>query len=237
MVEAGQPKSCLDRFEQGKAVVVRLAFEARFSLVCLDCEDDVVLILGWEQAVGLSANAAVVVLVPHDDDRVLAPVPRRRSHDGLDCPLDRDIALEDQTGVKSLLSAVGQPTRANAEIKSTERISVATAVLVIALIGHDEGEGGHVPGSKVSEGAMRTTKANDVVQTVAGEGSVLDVLEVGERVVLHGVSLHNAARGEVRESREITQVGRGSVAIVDAEDGAEGETLLVGLPTRPAFTS
>ena len=172
MVEAGQLKSCLDRFQQREAVVVSVALHARLSVVCLDGEDNVVLILGWKEAAGRSADAAIVVLVPHDDDRVVALVPSRRSMDGLDYSLDRDIALEDQTGIESLLSAVSKTAGANAEVKSTEGIGVATAVLVIALVGHDEGEGRGFAGSEVSIEAGGTSEADDVVQTIVGDGSI-----------------------------------------------------------------
>ncbi len=48
MVEARNPKSCLKRLQQGKAVVVRAALDARAVMVRLDRENNSVLVLRWE---------------------------------------------------------------------------------------------------------------------------------------------------------------------------------------------
>ena len=79
---------------------------------------------------------------------------------------------------------------------------------------------------------MRAIKADDVIQTVVGLRSILDALEVSERVVLLGIGLHHARGGKRRERGEVCQVGGRAVAIVDAKDGTEREALLVALPRQ-----
>ena len=71
VVQARQPESRLERLEQRKAVVKPVALNAFLGdAVGLDGEDDLVLILRWEQAAfgAISTDAAVIILIPDDYD-------------------------------------------------------------------------------------------------------------------------------------------------------------------------
>src|ERR1700687_5339827 len=72
------------------------------------------------------------------------------------------------------------------------------AMLVIPLARRDKGQRRNFASRQVRIQATRAVEANDVLQTVVPLRSLLDVLEISERIVLHGVCLHDARRGQGR---------------------------------------
>src|ERR1700688_967468 len=78
VVQAREPESRLDRLQEREAVVVLAALHAPFVItVGFHGEDYLVLVLRWEQAIGRSADAAIVVLIPNDDDGIATITPCR----------------------------------------------------------------------------------------------------------------------------------------------------------------
>src|SRR3974377_1279714 len=82
---------------------------------------------------------------------------------------------------------------------------------------------------------MGAGKANNVIQAIVAQRSILDTLEIGKWIVFHGVGLYNAGRGQRRERSEVRQIGGGPVAVVHTEGGAKGQAFLVGLPGQVSF--
>ena len=52
---------------------------------------------------------------------------------------------------------------------------------------------------------MGAGKANNVIQAIVAQRSILDTLEIGKWIVFHGVGLHNAGRGQRRERSDAAQ--------------------------------
>ncbi len=158
-------------------------------------------------------QAAIVVLVPHDHDCVVATAPGLRGLDARDDPVQRVIRLRRQAGVEAHLRAVGQTAeRLGALVELTEPIAIAATVLVVALIRDDEGERRYVARGEIGIQAVRAVEAHGVAQAVAGEEAFLDAAKVGERIVLHCVLVHEGAARLAdrirRVKRDRRQVGR-----------------------------
>src|SRR5712672_2566992 len=168
-------------------------------MIRVDGEHNLVLVLRREQPVWCGADAAVVVLVPHDHDRVAAFMPYARGFDALDQPLDGDVALQNQAGIQANLRAESQAGGVGAEVESTERVAIASAMLVVALAGRDEGQGRHITAGQIRIQATRTVEADNVFQTIVPRHSLLHVFEVYERIMLRGIRLYDASRGQRRE--------------------------------------
>ena len=88
VVEARKLESGFHRLQQREAIVVVSALNAVLGVVRLNGEDNLVLVLRGEQAVGRSGDSAVIVLVLDDDDRAAVVVPNWRGLDGLDQTLE-----------------------------------------------------------------------------------------------------------------------------------------------------
>ncbi len=183
MVKAGQAKSGLHGFQQGEAVVVGLALDTGPAVVGFDGEDHPVLVLRGEQSVRRKrgVDSAVVVLIPYDDDRALSLLPHGRGVNGLDQPLDGNVALLDQTGIQTSLKAI------RARITCAIGAFTALTVLVIALVGHDIGERREISGSQIGKQAAWPVKGNDIIDAVVPLIALLNALEVGERVVFYRI--------------------------------------------------
>src|SRR4029077_7464074 len=95
-----------------------------------------------------------------------------------------------------------------AEIETTERVAIASAMLVIALARRDEGQGRYIAARQIRIQAPRTVETGDVFQTIVPLDFLLHVLEVYERIMLRGVGLYDARRGQGREFREVGKVAR-----------------------------
>src|SRR5271166_1924093 len=122
------------------------------AVVCLNSQDNLVLVLRGELASQSLwriitsrriCEAAVVILIPDDYDRVATLVPNPRGLDSLDEPLDGHVTLLDQSGIQSRLEAVA------AGVCSAKRARAAFSMLVIALVGHDVGKRRNMAGRQV----------------------------------------------------------------------------------------
>ena len=118
-----------------------MLFHAIFALaVDLHGEDDVVLVLRRKHTVGVVEQSTVVVFIPNDDNRVSPFVPDWRRFDALDQPLDGHVALLNQTRIQARGGSHRRTAWWETRVKSAEGVTVPAAVLIVALIRHDEGE-------------------------------------------------------------------------------------------------
>jgi hypothetical protein len=90
-------------------------------------------------------------------------VPNGRRLDGLHNLLESGAILLDQTRVQANLRAVAEPAIICVEIERLERITISAAVLIIALIGHDEREVRDIADDEVGVRPAPTIKGDDVV--------------------------------------------------------------------------
>src|SRR5882724_135404 len=107
-------------------------------------------------------------------------------------------------------------------------------MLVIALARRDERQGRYIAARQIRIQAPRAVEADDVFRTIVPLQFLLRVLEVYERIMLRGISLYDARRGQGREFREVGQVARCAVAVVNTVGPAERKILLVTLPSQAA---
>ncbi len=154
--------------------VVNVALQATRTVVGVDDE---------QYLVGFGSSG-VVVLVPEDDDGIAALAPGWGGFDGLYDTLDFDVAALDESGVESSLRAIG------VGIVVAKRTCVTTTVLIVALVGRDEGEGRDMTRGEVGKEAALTFKADDVAKAVVRIVAFLDIAEVDEWIVLRGVEIH-----------------------------------------------
>ena len=112
--------------------------------------------------------------------------------DRLNDALDGDIALLDQPRVQSHLRAVGVAAVVLAVVEGAEGIAIAAAMLVVALVGGDEGKSRKIAAGEIGVKAARAIEAHNVLQAVVSVIAVLHASEIGEGVVLDGVELHHA---------------------------------------------
>ena len=153
--------------------------------------------------------------------------------DRLHQPLDGHIALLNEAGVQSNLRAVGVSAVVHAVVECAERVAVAAAVLIIALVGHNESKVGHIPALQIGKEAARPIEADDVSQAAVAIIAFLNAGEVGKRIVFHSVELHDTGRGERGQDREIRQVRGRPVAVIHAIDRTQWQALLIGFPSLP----
>ena len=87
----GTPETGLQRLQQRKIVVVRLAMHA-LPIIRIDDQDDLI-----------GTRRAVIVLSPKHDNSIFSFSPRGRSMDGRDELFSRDVAELDQSWVEPRL--------------------------------------------------------------------------------------------------------------------------------------
>lgn len=199
MVEARQSKARFERFQQRETGVVTLALNPMPAVVGLHRQHHPVLILGRINATENRRASAVVILVPHNHDRVVPLTPRPGAMYCLHQPLDCAVSLLDQSRVQTDLRAIGESTIVQTVIERAKRIRIFAAMLIIALVGYDEGERRNVPLGKVSILAIRPVKTDDVGQAVPFVIALLHASEVSKRVVFHGIQLDNIRRSKRRK--------------------------------------
>src|SRR3984893_12260030 len=152
VVQTGQIKAGFQGLKQGEVVVERAAGQTLRARVGVDDGD---------YLIGFSA---VVVLVPNSDNHVVAFAPHRGGFDRFD---------ESAYGCVSLCNGVLIHRASGAHFGRT------TTMLVMALVGDDEGEVRHVPASQICE---KSVKTDNPLQAVC-----LDTGKVHEWIVLDGV--------------------------------------------------
>lgn len=125
--------------------------------------------------------------------------------DGVDEALEGTVALLDEARVQTDLRAVGVAAVVLAVVEGAEGVGIAAAMLIVTLIGSDEGEGGHVAAGEVGEQATGSIEGGNIVQAVVCVVAILDCAEVGEGIVLDGIELDDAGAG--RTFRSLRQDG------------------------------
>ena len=98
-------------------------------------------------------------------------------------------------------------------------------MLVVALVGSDEGKIRKVAAGQIG---VEGVKADDVLQAELVVISLLNIAEVGEGVVLHGVELRHAGL-------RLRDVGDQAVTGVDLVGAIGRQVLLIGLPGFSEF--
>ena len=88
-------------------------------------------------------SRAVVVFVPENHDGVASFAPYRRTVNGVDEPLNRDITSKNERGIQAGLRAVAD------RVEIAKGSCVPSTVLIVALVGCNEGERGDTSGSKI----------------------------------------------------------------------------------------
>ena len=111
------------------------------------------------------------------------------SLDGGDDSLNGLIAEKDRRWIQSSLAAVV------VGIEVAECSSVAPAVLIVALVGRDEGKIREVAGSQIAIQSGCAIEGEHLIQAQHGIRAFLNSRKVNERIVLDRVQLHNVARG------------------------------------------
>ena len=183
----------------------------------------------YEQYLVGFGSSGVVVLVPENDDGIAALSPGWGRFDGLYDTLHFYVTALDKSGVESSLRAVG------VGIVVAERTRVTTTVLVVALVGGDEGEGRDMTGGEVSKEAALPFEADDVAKAVVRIVAFLDIAEVYEWIVLCRIEINQIVGGKRRvegglDGRKIRCIGKDTVAEVDLVSTGDWERFLVALP-------
>ena len=162
--------------------VILAALDAVWSVVCIhDCQN--LIQVGGE---------TVVVFIPDGDDCIAALFPRRGTVDRRHQGPQGQIADVNQGGIQASLRAIGN------RIKGALRATVAASVLVIALVRRDKRQVRNVTGSQIIVEAALAFEADNVGQAIVRVVSVLDTLEIHERVVFRGVEFEKAANSDGR---------------------------------------
>src|SRR5437899_4450853 len=128
----------------------------------------------------------------------------------------------DERRVQSCLRAVGL------EVKVALRATIASPVLIIALVWRDEGKRRHLAGREVFIQTPFPLESDDVLGSRFEP--VLHAAEIHKWVVLRGVELQKVARNVARNS----DVGEVAVTISGVVGARRRQALLVALP-RHAF--
>ena len=130
VVQARKAESCFYRLQQRE---VRIEFRTLLAVVSIvGVHDQQNFVRGWRHA--------VIVFVPHSDDRAAPVSPGRRMVDRIDDLFQSGIAVVDQCRVQADLGAVV------VRIVLAVGPGVTASVLVMALIRHDVGiRGQRVP--------------------------------------------------------------------------------------------
>jgi hypothetical protein len=125
----------------------------------------------------------VIVFIPNDDDGVAALFPERRLVNAFHDLFDSRVAATKQGGVEAGLPAVVcRVIGANSGV-------IAAAVLIVALVGRNEGEVRRRSGTKVDVKTARSIEPYDAREAEVWILSFLNALEIGERIMLHGIKL------------------------------------------------
>jgi hypothetical protein len=214
VIQARQVQAGFDGLEQGEVRVELTALHAALTVVGVHDEDDVV---------GIGSDA-VIVFIPDDDDGVASLFPGWRIVDGLYQVAKGEVALVDEGRVQAVLRAVADG------VIVAGRSGIAAAVLVIALIGSDEGVLRHAACVQVFKQAVRALEADHVAQAVAGIDAFLNATEVDEGIVLGGVLLDNALGFLRHDGCRVQFVGIEAVAVIDEVSSGWREVFLIAFP-------
>ena len=140
------------------------------------------------------------------------------------------VALEDQRGIEAGLRA------GRRRIEVAGRAGVAAPVLVVALVGCDEGERGHVPEARSSKRPCEPSKPTMLSRRVVVPPAFLNALEVDEGVVLDRVEVDQGLLSRRGAGSEIgVHVREEAVAVVDVVGAGGRQALLVALPAQAPF--
>ena len=171
MVQARQSESSLERFEQRKVRVELIALHTLAAVVGIYREQHLV----------RRGRYAVIVFVPHNHDGVLAFAPSGGIVNGGNQGLDGLIAPVHRARVKAGERAIV------CRIERAYGTSIPAAVLVVALVRGDERKRWNMPGSKVGEQTALAFEIHHSAKAQFRVGTRLNVLEIGEGVVLHRI--------------------------------------------------
>src|SRR5271166_3285558 len=225
MIQARQPESSFDGPEQRK-MSVKLA-APQFVEAIVGVYDGCNLVDGWRDA--------VVIFVPDGNNDIAAHAPCRRSMDRGYYPLECLIAKRHQCGIQANLGAVV------VGILVAELRAVIAAVLVIALVGDDEGVVWHSAATQITVETTRSVKRSHIGQAVSSSSTLFGRQEISERIVLYGVKLHDLARAEGGrlcrpqrvEQGKVSEVGKVTVAVVNVVGTSDRKAFLISLPAFP----
>jgi hypothetical protein len=134
------------------------------------------------------------------------------------------VAETNEGGVEAVLCAVV------VGVEVALRTGVAAAMLVITLIGSDEGVGRHIARAEVSQKTIRARKTDD-----ATELTFLNAAEIDEGIVLGGIELDESLLFTRDGARNVALVGEEAVREVDLVGTRRRQTLLVALPGLVRF--
>ena len=107
---------------------------------------------------------------------------------------------------------------------------VAAAVLVVALVGSDEGKIWHTPGGKVVKETVRALETDNVIQA-----AFLNAAKIDEGVVLRRIQFDQRLRLAGDGARNIAAVGEEAVGKIDTVGAGRWQALLVRLPALAPF--
>src|ERR1700756_4112070 len=200
VIQAGKSEARFKRLQQRKVGIEAPALNPVLSVIGLH---------GQQYLVGSWQNA-VIVFVPDNDNGVVPLLPGWRTVDDIEQRAQREIALINQGGIQADLRAV------IIGVKIAHGSGVAAAVLVVALVGNDEGKIREVTGIQVRKEALRSLATDHILQAVAGIQTFLNALEISERIVLYGVAINERLLFTGNHGGDVRSVGKEAVAVIDA---------------------